>query len=32
MNKPILCDVPTGSRIAQALPHNDFFLAQVAYA
>ena len=24
MNKPPLCDVPSGSRIAQALAHNDF--------
>ena len=32
MNKPILCDTPICSRIAQALPHNDFFLAQVAHA
>ena len=24
MNKPTLCDVPSGSRIAQALAHNDF--------
>ena len=24
MNKPMLCDIPSGSRIAQSLPHNDF--------
>ena len=24
MNKPTLCDIPSGSRIAQSLPHSDF--------
>ncbi|MEO7106686.1 MAG: DUF2867 domain-containing protein [Rhodoferax sp.] len=24
MNKPTLCDIPSGSQIAKALPHNDF--------
>ena len=24
MNKPTLCDIPSGGRIAQSLPHNDF--------
>ncbi len=24
MNKPTLCGIPSGSHIAQALPHNDF--------
>ena len=24
MNKPTLCDIPSGSRIAQSLPDNDF--------